>query len=732
MKGRTGAYNPKNWLKVLEGAFGITPKDLGIKRQRAAASYSDADREKLWVAVSGKMKNFMKDMGAERGASQAGDYLAAYAAGLSPSAQPRGGWPSARVPSRRSRSRSAGDVPARALTYSTDEEESEDSPPPAGAKRKRRLTQADALDLDAHKLHPFPKPGSYKVQPPGSHLFEAWEESLQTYRSEGGVGGRPIIVSETLENKLFHELQRARYRRLNNWVDDQRRKVPSKFDLYTNLVGNKTNADKDSFRVLLDKIAWNEYIQGLGEWLPAGKKKEYMFEHVPDSKFVFTQVFRPDDHKMVADALQKWIGCRIWNFNTSEGLQGSERQLNAKKNWDQRYEQLAQGYANLEGAYRSAGKPFPVPDWKARLYQGQQYNQLQDIYGKISSERERLHSPYVPRARSPTPDAGEADEKAPEELGMPTPAKGSPSPRRGGRGRPGRGGRAPGSGARIPRAAGVSGGAPPPQRRPGPKRERAAAPPLPIPMIAPPPGEDALMDDAAEEEEAIRNYYAQVFLPVQTHDNRLRAEVVQRQNYEALNAVHLMQTDNNVQPAMGAVHMVQPDSNYSDKHFMIDMEGDINEGQKVLVERSKRGPFKQQGGRSTVMDRSAHVTYRKRAGAFEITVRRGVISGELQQLLSKLSMHRMSVHGSHVVIIKGSKRYRLGALADIDLRYLLELVDECLQQYGTCGLELTETRAGSGALYKGGVHSARFKSNARKGRGPAARRRKTREPIDEV
>ena len=230
MKGRTGAYNPKNWLKVLEGAFGITPKDLGIKRQRAAASYSDADREKLWVAVSGKMKNFMKDMGAERGASQAGDYLAAYAAGLSPSAQPRGGWPSARVPSRRSRSRSAGDVPARALTYSTDEEESEDSPPPAGAKRKRRLTQADALDLDAHKLHPFPKPGSYKVQPPGSHLFEAWEESLQTYRSEGGVGGRPIIVSETLESKLFHELQRAMGNRKRNLKDASGRPARKQYE----------------------------------------------------------------------------------------------------------------------------------------------------------------------------------------------------------------------------------------------------------------------------------------------------------------------------------------------------------------------------------------------------------------------------------------------------------------------------------------------------------------------
>ena len=63
------------------------------------------------------------------------------------------------------------------------------------------------------------------------------------------------------------------------------------------------------------------------------------------------------------------------------------------------------------------------------------------------------------------------------------------------------------------------------------------------------------------------------------------------------------------------MHIVQPDSNYSDKHFMLDIEGDINEGQKVLVERSKRGPFKQQRGRSTVMDRSAHVTYRKRSGA---------------------------------------------------------------------------------------------------------------------
>ena len=276
------------------------------------------------------------------------------------------------------------------------------------------------------------------------------------------------------------------------------------------------------------------------------------------------------------------------------------------------------------------------------------------------------------------------------------------------------------------------------------KRRRPSIPPAPIFRPSPSPaidlieehpeeeqkdaapveehGHDVLQEHAAAHEAAVEAYYAQAFLPVRQHENRLRAEIVQTQNYEALNAVHLMQTDTDLQPVMGAVHLVNPASDFSDKHFMLDLDADINEGHKVLVERSKRGPFREQRGRSTVMDRSAHVTYRKRAGAFEITVRRGAVKTEIQQLLSKLSMHRMSVHGSHVVLIKGSKRFRLGPLAEINLQYLNELVDECLRSYGTCGLEITETQAGRGALYKAGAHSARFKSNARKGRGPASER----------
>ena len=180
-----------------------------------------------------------------------------------------------------------------------------------------------------------------------------------------------------------------------------------------------------------------------------------------------------------------------------------------------------------------------------------------------------------------------------------------------------------------------------------------------------------------------------------------------------------MQTDNDVQPAMGAVHIVSAAAGYSDKHFMHDMHGDINEGHRILVERSRRGPFRQQKGRSTVLDSSAHVTYRNRAGVMEITVRRGAIAQEIKQLQNKLQMHRMSTWGTYVVLIKGTKRFRLGKLADLNLEYLKELVLECLQQYGTCGLELTEGmgQSGRGALYRDAVHAPKSKARIRRGKG---------------
>ena len=100
---------------------------------------------------------------------------AAYAAGLSPSPTDLDqdwsknlGKQEVRAHRTKSLSREREDLP----------EEDEDTVDPfdfgiavdADGKRKRRPRETEAAKLDMHQLPPFPKPGSYKVQPPGSHL----------------------------------------------------------------------------------------------------------------------------------------------------------------------------------------------------------------------------------------------------------------------------------------------------------------------------------------------------------------------------------------------------------------------------------------------------------------------------------------------------------------------------------------------------------------------------------
>ena len=159
--------------------------------------------------------------------------------------------------------------------------------------------------------------------------------------------------------------------------------------------------------------------------------------------------------------------------------------------------------------------------------------------------------------------------------------------------------------------------------------------------------------------------------------------------------------------------MVHFGANPNEKHFLFDVEGDVNEGQKQLLAKSRRGPFSSSSGRSTIMDRSSHVLYRKRGGSFEITVSRGVIQSEVDLLINKLELHRASVPMSSVVLIKGKKRYRLGSLDDIDFERLKEMIGQCLQKYKSCGILIIDAKPGSGALNKPQVHKARFKSKGR-------------------
>ena len=188
-----------------------------------------------------------------------------------------------------------------------------------------------------------------------------------------------------------------------------------------------------------------------------------------------------------------------------------------------------------------------------------------------------------------------------------------------------------------------------------------------------------------------------------------------------LSAMHLVVPgDEGRDAVMGKVHMVHFGADPHENHFLFDVEGDVNEGQVALVQKGRRGPFAKSKGASTVMDSSSHVSYRKRQGTMEITVSRGCSASELQLLFSKLSMHRSSVPMTSIILIKGRKRYRLGALEQLDFARLKELITQCLSSYKQCGILLIESKPGGGAMYRPGVHKPRFKNSARRKKGPFA------------
>ena len=86
-------------------------------------------------------------------------------------------------------------------------------------------------------------------------------------------------------------------------------------------------------------------------------------------------------------------------------------------------------------------------------------------------------------------------------------------------------------------------------------------------------------------------------------------------------------------------------------------------------------------------------------------------------MISKLSMHRVHQRGSHVVLIKGGRRYRLGLLRGLGMFHLKKLILDCVDTYGNCGIEIVESRSGSGPLYRDTMHSAAYKARARKRKG---------------
>ena len=195
--------------------------------------------------------------------------------------------------------------------------------------------------------------------------------------------------------------------------------------------------------------------------------------------------------------------------------------------------------------------------------------------------------------------------------------------------------------------------------------------------------------------------------------HNLSVETVIRGAERNTSYTHLIEGD--LAP-VGRVHLVSMGDavgDQRDKHILAQMDADSNMGAKTLLKRSKRGPFKHSSGRSRIMSKTAHVSYRRRNGALEITVRRGVTEQEMDTLIAKLGAHRLSTRNSYLYIIKGNSKKKIAALAQVKLDKLRMKIYDCLDKYSSIGLVVQDTFE-KGALHKGYSHGMEMVESMRK------------------
>ena len=742
--------NVNNWRKALVDFFGVDSDSLPAYRGQQK-SYTPDEAEKIWnrlMSNFGDLSTSITGYMNPQSLNKSLEALAHHNAGLSLSPE-----------AERKRQRAA----KRAAEVKDEEEVAQSQSifsEEGGAERQpARLwvqQKYESYVPVAEGLINFDDVASGMGVP----LYKGFLESFERWRATTGKGkGAPPsspLFKNALENyrdQIFNMLFKA-YGKLS---------VPKegKFNfLMPTKVTNHNHVDREAVKELFTHLGWNFYWdrqkvkKGVNK---AGGK----FTKVPDAATLFQSDTPMFPHKLQDDVKDMLIAyCAAQTLYRNLKTHAKDKAGKVIKNddgtdrfaWDGDLDTLGTGTFKPLNVYRrewitwleykytrlqdEIGSDFPVPDWRERLDYGSQYIQLNDLIQedkagltklhkakKIYKLQKAVHAATTARraAKLETLQKARLKQQRQEALKRAQERQ---------------------QGIFISeRDASTSSDTERFYQKPPESRTRASRSTSRLREDLPPvqedekeplgdvdeneggPAHEAMIEaagralDEAEEKALTEPYEPMYNARVPLHNYNLVATELQPMNYNSIAHVHLLQTDNNVAPVMGRVHMVRPQEGFSDKHFMHDIEGDINEGHRVLVERSRRGPFRDQGGRSTIMDRSRHVVYRKRSGVFEITVRSGVIDAELNQLMSKLSTQRSLVGGSKVTIIKGSRRYRMGLLTELDLQYLLKLIAECVDQYGSCGLELTEARPGTGPLYRGNMHKPRFKARTRRKKG---------------
>ena len=158
-------------------------------------------------------------------------------------------------------------------------------------------------------------------------------------------------------------------------------------------------------------------------------------------------------------------------------------------------------------------------------------------------------------------------------------------------------------------------------------------------------------------------------------------------------------------PSAGRVHYVAMGPlGKESTHFLKEMDADSNMGATRLLNSSRRGPFREERGSSRVLSRTRHITYRRRGHTMEITISRGATPEEMDELVGKLAVHRMSTTKT-VVWFVDSKKKKMGQLDRIDLIKLRDKIMETLSSRNAVGLRLVDAPGHHGAMFQESNHS---------------------------
>ena len=159
----------------------------------------------------------------------------------------------------------------------------------------------------------------------------------------------------------------------------------------------------------------------------------------------------------------------------------------------------------------------------------------------------------------------------------------------------------------------------------------------------------------------------------------------------------------------GQVSLVRPATGVEEDHFMYGLEREMAKDQVLMVNEARRGPFRDQTGRSRIVHSTANTVYRRRGSNIEITVTRKATLPEIAILIAKINAHSFMNNSSFLTLLMRGNTHRMGPVTGVNLDLLRKQIIQGIKKHGSVGILITDVR--SGPLSEFQIHNYDFASD---------------------